>query len=81
MSEGDEGLSVFVYSYSHATYIDHGGVHFAQFPVRSPRSGGTLQAPHLPEGLSVLCARTYYSVASDRNGSNPVNSKGLQQYY
>jgi len=21
----------FVYSYSHATYIDHGGVHFAQF--------------------------------------------------
>jgi len=38
----------FVYPYSHATYIDHGGVYFARFPVRSPRTGGTLQAPHLP---------------------------------
>jgi len=30
------------------TYLDHGGVYFARFPVRSPRSGGTLQAPLLP---------------------------------
>jgi len=47
LSCGDVGAEVFfffVHSYSHSTYIDHGGVHFAQFPVRSPLSGGTLQA-------------------------------------
>ena len=38
----------FVYSYSHTTYIDHGGIHLPSFPARSPRSGGSLQAPLLP---------------------------------
>jgi len=37
----------FVYPYSHATYIDHGGVHFIQFPVHSRREG-PLQAPLCP---------------------------------
>jgi len=34
--------------YSHATYLDHGEIMYSPFPVRCPRSGGTLQAPLCP---------------------------------
>ena len=34
--------------YSHATYLDHGEIMYSPFPVRCPRSGGSLQAPLLP---------------------------------
>jgi len=34
--------------YSRATYGDHGENMYSPFPVRSPRSGGSLQAPLLP---------------------------------
>jgi len=34
--------------YSHATYLDHGEIMYSLFPVRCPRSGGTLQAPLCP---------------------------------
>jgi len=38
----------FVYSYSHATYIDHGGVHFTRFSRPQSARGGSLQAPLVP---------------------------------
>ena len=40
--------------YSRATYLDHGGDMYSPFPVRCPRSGGSLQAPPfaLRPGLS-----------------------------
>ena len=38
----------FVYSYSHATYIDHGGVHFAWFSSPQSTRGGSLQVPLVP---------------------------------
>jgi len=31
--------------YSRATYRDHGEIMYSPFPVRCPRSGGTLRAP------------------------------------
>ena len=34
--------------YSYATYGDHGENMYSPFPVRCPRSGGSLQAPLLP---------------------------------
>jgi len=34
--------------YSRATYLDHGEGMYNPFPVRCPRSGGSLQAPLLP---------------------------------
>jgi len=44
----------FVYSYSHATYIDHGGVNFTQVSRPQSAQGGSLQAPlfALRPGLS-----------------------------
>jgi len=41
-------LFCFVYSYSHATYIDHGGVHFTRFSRTHSARGGSLQAPLVP---------------------------------
>jgi len=38
----------FVYSYSHVTYIDHGGIHFARFSRPQSARGGSLQAPLVP---------------------------------
>jgi len=44
----------FLIHYSHATCGDHGEVMYSPFPVRCPRSGGSLQAPlfALRPGLS-----------------------------
>ena len=38
--------------YSRATYGDHGENMYSPFPVRSPRIGGSLQAPLLPSALA-----------------------------
>jgi len=47
--DGDVGAFFFLFiHYSHATYGDHGEDMYSPFPVRSPRSGGSLQAPLLP---------------------------------
>ena len=44
----DSFFFFFVYSYSHATYIDHGGVHFSRFSRPRSAQGGSLQAPLVP---------------------------------
>ena len=41
---GGGGFYLFIH-YSRATYLDHGGHMCSPFPVRCPRSGGSLQAP------------------------------------
>ena len=38
----------FINSYSHATYVDHGGVHFTRFSCPQSARRGSLEAPILP---------------------------------
>jgi len=42
------GAFFIIIHYSHATSLDHGEDIYSPFPVRCPRSGGSLQAPLLP---------------------------------
>jgi len=59
-SEKNRKLFFLFIHYSHATYLDHGEDMYSPFPVRCPRSGGSLQAPLLPSAQAcsenVWCA-------------------------
>jgi len=58
-------LGIFFYlfiHYSHATYLDHGEDMYSPFPVRCPRSGGSLQAPLLP---SQACPENVWCAPND----------------
>jgi len=58
----------FVYSYSHSTYLDHGGVHYIRFSCPQSARGGSLQALRDVEWGET---RAVWRVFSNRSPSDP----------